>query len=144
MFKTMLICTDGSECSLRAAQKGVTLAKEQDACVLLLHVEASGLPVYTVPWQLEIGSIATLPRMTKQQHSNLDRIQALCQTAGLRYRCRHESGHAAEQILRVAEEESVDLIVVGSRGLSEWKSLVLGSVSDHVVHHAECSVLVVR
>ncbi len=144
MFKTILICSDGSEHALNAAQKAVTMAKEQDACVLLLHVESTSTQQFAVPWQLEIGVADTGSKLTKQQKANLDKTLEFCQKTGVRYQCRHECGHAANQIVRVAEEESVDLIVLGSRGLSPLKALLLGSVSDHVVHHARCSVLIVR
>jgi len=144
MFKSILICSDGSAKALKAAEKGVLMAKEQDACVLLLHVESSGMEQFTVPWQLEAGDIGVPPHLTVQQKANLDRTLELCREAGVRYRCRHECGNAAEQIVRVAEDEGVDLIVMGSRGLSEWKVLLLGSVSTHVLHHAHCSVLIVR
>ena len=53
-------------------------------------------------------------------------------------------GHPASEIIRAAEEAGVDLVVVGARGLGAFRRLVLGSVSDRVVHHAPCSVLVVR
>jgi hypothetical protein len=54
--------------------------------------------------------------------------------------------HKAAEIsgIHVAEEEEAGLVVMASRGLSEWKALLLGSVSDHVLHHAHCSVLIVR
>ena len=144
MFKTMLICSDGSGNALKAAQKGIAMAKEQNACVLLLNIESAGMQNYTVPWQLEVGSAVTVPQITAQQEANQDKVKMLCEQTGVRYRYRQECGHAAEQIVRVAEEEDVDLIVMGSRGLSEWKALLLGSVSSHVLHHAPCSVLIVR
>jgi nucleotide-binding universal stress UspA family protein len=53
-------------------------------------------------------------------------------------------GHAAEQILRLAVETSVDLIVVGHRGRSAIREWIFGSTSRRVVTHARCSVLVVR
>jgi nucleotide-binding universal stress UspA family protein len=52
------------------------------------------------------------------------------------------SGHADEQILKVADEESVSLVAVGSRGLTGLRAL--GSVSERVAHRAHCSVLVAR
>ena len=122
----------------------MAMAKEQDALVVLLNVVTSGVHQYMVPWQLEIGDGAAQPHLTAQQSANLDGALKMCRETGVRYRCRHESGHPAEQILRVACEEDVDLIVMGSRGLSEWKALLLGSVSAHVIHHAHCSVLIVR
>ena len=144
MFKSMLICSDGSDYAVRAVERGVAMAKEQDALVVLLNVVPSGVHQFMVPWQLDIGDAGAQPHLTAQQSANLDRTLKLCRETGVPFRCRHESGHPAEQILRVACEEDVDLIVMGSRGLSEWKALLLGSVSDHVIHHAHCSVLIVR
>lgn len=54
------------------------------------------------------------------------------------------SGDAAEAILKHAQTASEPLIVIGSRGLSGFKELLLGSVSQRVLHHARCPVTVVR
>lgn len=53
-------------------------------------------------------------------------------------------GPAAEAILRVAEAEKCDLIIMGSRGLGQFAGLLIGSVSDRVLHHAKIPVMVVR
>jgi nucleotide-binding universal stress UspA family protein len=53
-------------------------------------------------------------------------------------------GSPESRIVETAEEIGADLIVVGSHGYSRWERLLLGSVSQSVVHHAPCSVLVVR
>lgn len=53
-------------------------------------------------------------------------------------------GSPESRIVEAAEEMQPDLIVVGSHGYNRWERLLLGSVSDSVVHHAPCSVLVVR
>ncbi|MBK9156231.1 MAG: universal stress protein [Chloracidobacterium sp.] len=53
-------------------------------------------------------------------------------------------GSPDSRIVETAEEWKADLIVVGSHGYNRWERLLLGSVSDSVVHHAPCSVLVVR
>ena len=53
-------------------------------------------------------------------------------------------GYPDSRIVETAEELSADLIVIGSHGYKRWERLLLGSVSDSVVHHAHCSVLVVR
>ncbi len=53
-------------------------------------------------------------------------------------------GSPESRIVETAEELGADLIVVGSHGYNRWERLLLGSVSDSVVHHAPCSVLVVR
>lgn len=53
-------------------------------------------------------------------------------------------GSPDSRIVETAEEWGADLIVVGSHGYNRWERLLLGSVSDSVVHHAPCSVLVIR
>ena len=53
-------------------------------------------------------------------------------------------GSPDSRIVETAEEMNADIIVVGSHGYSRWERLLLGSTSDSVVHHAPCSVLVVR
>jgi nucleotide-binding universal stress UspA family protein len=49
-----------------------------------------------------------------------------------------------QEILRVATEVDADLIVMGTRGLTDWSGLLLGSVAHKVLHMAECPVLLVR
>jgi nucleotide-binding universal stress UspA family protein len=53
-------------------------------------------------------------------------------------------GSPESRIVETAEQMNADLIIVGSHGYNRWERLLLGSVSDSVVHHAPCSVLVVR
>ncbi len=53
-------------------------------------------------------------------------------------------GSPESRIVETAEEMKADIIIVGSHGYNSWERLLLGSVSDSVVHHAPCSVLVVR
>jgi nucleotide-binding universal stress UspA family protein len=57
---------------------------------------------------------------------------------------RLETGQVADTIINIAKEEGSDLIVIGSRGLSGAKRFLLGSISNSVIHHAECPVLIVR
>jgi nucleotide-binding universal stress UspA family protein len=53
-------------------------------------------------------------------------------------------GDAATEILNYAEENQIDLIIAGSRGLSQFRSWLLGSVSNKLTHYADCSVLIVK
>jgi nucleotide-binding universal stress UspA family protein len=57
---------------------------------------------------------------------------------------RVSTGDTPQQIIEVAAATRADLIVLGSRGMTEWKSLLLGGVANKVVHHAACPVLLVR
>jgi len=58
---------------------------------------------------------------------------------------RSESGSKPGEIIcKVAEEEDVAMIIVGTRGLGKVRRAIMGSVSDYVVHHAPCPVIVCR
>ncbi|ESN98907.1 hypothetical protein HELRODRAFT_185040 [Helobdella robusta] len=64
---------------------------------------------------------------------------------GISGRMRTESGSKkGETICRVAEEEDATMIIVGTRGLGKVRRTIMGSVSDYVVHHAPCPVIVCR
>ncbi len=63
---------------------------------------------------------------------------------GIPVETRLKQGVPAEELLRAAVDEKVDLIVLGSRGLSQVRAFFLGSVSDKVSHHARCPVLIVK
>ncbi len=55
-----------------------------------------------------------------------------------------EKGHAVQEIISVARGGDFDLIVMGARGLSRIREMLLGSVTDGVIHHVDCPVLVIR
>jgi nucleotide-binding universal stress UspA family protein len=70
--------------------------------------------------------------------------EAKVKAAGLSVEKIMKSGHPADRIVKVASEKGYDLIVMGSRGNSGMKELLLGSVSHHVCQRAKCSVLIAR
>ena len=57
---------------------------------------------------------------------------------------RRAGGPAADAVLHVAEAEQYDLIIIGSRGRSDWQGALMGSTSHRVLHHAHVPVLIVR
>ena len=71
-------------------------------------------------------------------------VSALAKKAGVNCLFAQEGGHPEETDVTFAGKHHVDLIVIGSRGLSGYSRMVIGSVSNRVVHHADCQVLVVR
>ena len=70
--------------------------------------------------------------------------EAELRAAGIATESRLPTGDPREVLLRLVEDERVDLIVLGSHGRTGLAKLLLGSVSSHVVTHAHCSVLVVK
>lgn len=144
MFNKLLICSDGSDHALKAAHEAVALATDRDMSVILLSVADPATSDEVTPWPLELGALPAGSDLDPEQRANLEATVALFRNSGIRCRYLREYGHPAQQIVRVAEREGVDLILIGSRGLSKWKALVLGSVSHGVLYYAHCAVLVVR
>lgn len=146
MFKTVLVCTDGSAHAIKAAQRAVEIAGQGEVRLLLVHV-ANGMKAdgpYVMPWQMEREELSAFSGQRAEQETALKQTAKVLEEAGLPYRLLREQGHPGGRIVQVAEREGADLIIVGSRGLSVLKALLLGSVSDHVVHNASCSVLICR
>jgi len=145
-FKTILVPVDGSDSAERAARIAMDLAKEYGAGVIVLSVVASPGFSLTGP----AGAPADLTEYyklgTAEASKAAESAVKLATSMGL-----VAKGEVVEPvsstvgaIVEFAEEEKVDLIVMGTRGLGGFKKLLLGSVSTGVVSHAHCPVLVVR
>jgi nucleotide-binding universal stress UspA family protein len=74
----------------------------------------------------------------------LDRCKQQAEKSGVKIETVIAEGDAASNITGYAHKEGFDVIVIGSRGLGRFKEMVLGSVSNKVLHQAKCSVLIVK
>ncbi|MFW6067709.1 MAG: universal stress protein [Myxococcota bacterium] len=138
--KHILVPVDGSEGSRRAVVTAIGLAEAAGASVTLLEVieEAGPLPSYDE---------RPPPGDTREHWLSEERwepIRDLLQGTDVPWERRVERGYPAQRIVEVAEKGEFDLIVIGNRGMSAIGRFLVGSVSDKVVHHAPCSVLVVK
>ena len=142
MFTSLLLATDGSDCALKAAAVAATLADKFKAPLTLINVFQ---PRYTAgPYGGTLNAGLDDQYIEETENYALSRAVRILEEANVPYQVRQESGSPAEEIVRVAQEENCDLIVIGSRGQSSLASLLLGSVSDSVTHHAHCPVLIVK
>jgi nucleotide-binding universal stress UspA family protein len=140
MFKTILLATDGSAASERAADFAASLATRYGAQVQVLHAYTP-LPHY-------LGE----PNYSRALYKTLDEANAMLESVAARLREAGVSqvetdaiqGSPSSVILEAAEVRKPDLIVMGARGLSTWQGVVLGSVSMAVTQRAECPVLIVK
>ena len=86
----------------------------------------------------------TVDERRRQLDEITSRAEGQLAGAGMRSSAEIREGDPAEQLIRAANEDGADLIVVGSRGLSTLPRLVLGSVARKVLLHADASVLIIR
>ena len=134
----ILLATDGSEEAKLAATTSATLAGGTDS---ELHVVTVGSFVPTVFAATEEEPA----RMAREAHRTLDEQVGLIEAAGGRVAQTHLTlGGAAEEIVALAEDVGAGLIAMGSRGRGGIRRALMGSVSERVVRHAHCPVLVVR
>ena len=138
MFPTkILLATDGSEDAELAATTAVGLARSTSS---ELHVVHTWRPVPSVHFDALIRR-----EMEREAQGILDeqakKIEGLGGTVA---QARLREGGAAEEIVALAEEIGAGLIAVGSRGRGRIRRALMGSVSDAVVRHARCPVMVVR
>jgi len=145
-FEHILLASDGSEVAAEAAAVAVELAQKFATSLRVLNVVEpfAALPLrsdddYVLINQPRPELLAA--RLREQVRCSLVDAQ---RKAGIYYTLHQEQGLAEETILQFAEKHHSDLIVMGSRGLSDIERILLGSVSNAVVHQAECPVLVVR
>jgi len=138
LFSRILVPVDGSGYAENAVRHASDLARKYGSSVTLIHVVAT--KVYAMA---EVGVLISKD-LEKEGKEILRKSQELASSLGISANTKLASGVPAEEILRFADSEKFDLIVMGSRGLSEVKAFLLGSVSDKVSHHAKCPVLVVR
>lgn len=146
MFTHILVCADGSEPSLKAAQTAADLAQKCSAQVTLLHVldpRANALPVEGA-WEASLGAGAMAYYRHEAELSVEQPTRKFFTEADVECQWKFKVGYPVETVLESAADLNADLIVLGSRGLGGFKRLMLGSVSDGVLHHAHCPVLIVR
>jgi nucleotide-binding universal stress UspA family protein len=140
----ILLATDGSEQAELAALRAVDLADATDSELHLVHVGV--VPTFLKSYPGTLGYYGKLYEEIEEVSRELLRKQSLrVKAAGGTVAGTHlRMGEVALEIVALAEELQADLIVMGSRGLGGVRRALMGSVSDSVVRHAHCPVLVVR
>ena len=147
-----LVAIDGSQASEHALEKALIFANPLKAEIVLLTVVeplSSYVPEVMLPTGDWVGwrglpDIELERKILNAGQALLQKAQDTCQAAQMESRTRLETGHPRDVICYVAKDENPDLVILGSRGLGSIERLMLGSVSDYVVHHCVSPVLVVR
>ena len=139
----ILLATDGSEEAELAALRAVELADATDSELHVVHVGV--VPMFLKSYPGTLGYERTLYEQIEEMSRERLRKQSLrVKAAGGTVAGSHlRMGQVDLEILALAEELQADLIVMGCRGLGGVRRALMGSVSDSVVRHAHCPVLVV-
>ncbi len=158
MFKKILVALDNSSMNQLVFAQALSLAKQNQANLMLLHVlsgEEEGSPMPLPPevgdpyWSAatEISLETWLKQWETYESTCLEQLQKFTVEAhhsGINAEFRQIPGSPGRTICDLAWSWQADLIVIGNRGRSGLGELLLGSVSNYVVHHALCSILTVK
>ncbi|MFM1653654.1 universal stress protein [Brevibacillus sp. B_LB10_24] len=148
MFDKILVAIDGSEMSRKAFEAALSIAKSNQARLTILH--AGKEAVFSSSW---IGGAMYIPQgqfaemmeeVEKEGNKLLSHAKKLAEEAGVDAETLYVKGDPALTILEKGKAGGFKLIVVGSRGLSGIKEMMLGSVSHKVSQLASCPVLIVH
>jgi nucleotide-binding universal stress UspA family protein len=139
MYKKILLPVDGSDNATLACHHAIDLAKAGNMEVVLLNCYGE-LPA-------TIGGAArdeVIALSEAEGRIILSPCERLCEENGVRYKSLIRCGGPGRTIVQAARAEGCDIIVMGSRGLSDFTGMVMGSVSHRVLRHSTVPVLIVR
>ena len=136
-IKHILVPLDGSETAKKGLEKAIYIAKLSGARITGMHV----VVVYPT-----LASTVTKYRdfLTKKAEKLLESTKDYCEKQEVQFTSQISHGKPASQIAEFAKKEKVDLIIIGSRGISGFKGAILGSVANTVAQKSKISVLVVK
>ena len=138
-FEKILVPLDGSECSFHALEKAIQIAKKFDSKISLINVYSISIFRLTPSQVFE-----SMKELRKSGEEVLEEGKKKAKSQDLQINTILKEGHAVEKIVETAKEDNFDLIVMGARGLSSFKQILLGSVSHGTTVLASCPVLIVK
>jgi nucleotide-binding universal stress UspA family protein len=144
----LLIGVDGSALARRAAERAIDILGKVHH-VTIVHVVRPAMPIAMGPSTAIAGGIAADHDALAESNEALIRdaeadVVATARWLGIDAGTRVVTGDPGVELCRIADDDGVDVIIVGSHGSGFLKRVLLGSVSHHVLHHAPCPVLVIR
>jgi nucleotide-binding universal stress UspA family protein len=143
--KKIMVCTDFSENSTRARITALDYAKAFDAQLVIYHVVNSrliGYPTFAnqnpeqialVQKNIEDGVSQELDLLVNDARREFEKVTSFS-----------ASGAPAEEIVQFANQNGIELIIMGTHGWTGMKHMILGSTAENVVRTANCPVLTVR
>ncbi len=132
------MAVDGSESAKKAFEKSIYLAQKCSSKIDLIHVV-----------QCELGgdsanTFEIIEELTNKAKNMLEEYKNQAAKNNVSIQIMVTQGDPAKVIIELAKAKSYDLIIMGTRGRTAFQELLIGSVSQKVMHHASCPVMVVR
>jgi nucleotide-binding universal stress UspA family protein len=155
LFGKILVPLDGSEHSLRALETAIEIAKKFDGNITLIHVYSVSVapvimpePTTLTPSGVPVMAPAEVSKMVDAARDVGNQIltdeKRKVESQNIQVETVLKEGNTVQEITKVANEGKFDLIVMGVKGIGKLRELLVGSVSEGVIKHASCPVLVVK
>jgi nucleotide-binding universal stress UspA family protein len=139
-FKRILCPTDFSEPGCESVRAAGEMAKQFGAELILIHV-VGPIPVVDTPVGMSTFDVAAYQKELAESAETFLKGRKADVPKSVPTRIVVTHGEAAHEIVRVANEEDVDLIVMATHGATGWRRKIFGTVTEKVVRTAHCSVL---
>ncbi len=138
-FEKILNPVDGSEHSMHSTQSAIELAKQFKSKIVLLYCHSRFPVVLSEPYFQQ-----AIDEIMKTSEELIKPYEKVLDESGVDYEVRILEGLPGTTIANVARIDKVYVIVMGSRGVSDFEGLFLGSVAHQVLHKSECPVFIVK
>jgi len=142
MFASVLVATDGSETASEAVRVATEMARSFGSTLHIANVYKGGAAGTLQVPDMTMGVPEGIDRQSLAS-TQTESIAADARTKGLTVETHVVRGNVADNIVAIAEENAIELIVVGNKGMKGLKR-VLGSVPNDIAHAAPCAVLIVN
>ncbi len=137
MYQHILLAVDGSENALRAAKEAVKIASN-DSLIEMVYVADFEKA------KTEVLHAATSESLLLERKRKVAPIEEVLRAADKQFKLTILHGTPGPEIVKYANENKVDIVVIGSRGLNGFQEMVLGSVSHKVMKRVQCPALIVK
>jgi len=144
-IKKILVAVDSSKPATQITHKAIELAKSFGADLSILHIISP--PTYIDLGYANVGRMGEMESTEKKHALRLvDKLKNKAIESDITVKTEILIGHTSvvKAIIEYAEKNKMDLIIVGSRGMTGFKKMLLGSVASGVVTYAHCPVMVVK
>jgi len=148
-YKKIMIATDGSDCSNLAIDKGIELARLSGGTVYAVYVMSTAYL-----FDMDGGaysSVSTNPywesireALKNQGQQAVDCIKSLGKAKGINVKSILLEGNPSNELIRYADEEKMDIVIMGTLGKTGVDRILIGSVAGNLTRHSKIPVMVVR
>jgi nucleotide-binding universal stress UspA family protein len=152
-FKKIMIATDGSVCSGLTTEKGIEFARLSGGTVYAVYVVSSASLFsmdrgysYSMGMNPDFEPMyeAMHEAMNKQGQQAVDYVKSIGEMKGVNVESVLLDGYPSDELIRYAEEEKMDIVIMGTLGKTGLDRLLMGSVAGNLVRHSKVPVMVIR